>query len=163
MIDAIIEEFKQAGARFFLTPTNDFEVVAIDLAEILGYSNPEEILNIVSPENIRVRECRVSISGSGRGLRKTRSYIRKQSLTFVTEPGFYEILLRVQHPKAKAFQKWVFEDVLPSIRKTGSYEEKHLTALERAERYLEYLMAMDENRRRLEALLVQPDAITVDY
>jgi prophage antirepressor-like protein len=43
--------------------------------------------------------------------------------TFVTlyEPGLYALIARSESPKAVPFQKWVYEEVLPSIRKTGSY------------------------------------------
>ena len=44
-----------------------------------------------------------------------------QSVTFVTEPGMYEVVLRSESAKAKPFRKWVCGDVLPSIRKSGGY------------------------------------------
>ena len=39
----------------------------------------------------------------------------------ITEPGLYELILSSKLEKAKEFRNWVFSDVLPSIRKTGSY------------------------------------------
>lgn len=44
-----------------------------------------------------------------------------QSMVYVTESGMYDVVLRSDSPKAKPFKKWVTGDVLPSIRKTGSY------------------------------------------
>lgn len=44
-----------------------------------------------------------------------------QQITFVTEPGMYEVLLRSDSDKAKPFRKWVCGEVLPSIRKSGGY------------------------------------------
>lgn len=46
---------------------------------------------------------------------------RNQHLTFVTESGMYDVVLRSDSPQAKPFRKWVTKDVLPTIRKTGSY------------------------------------------
>lgn len=46
----------------------------------------------------------------------------KQNMLTVTEPGLYRLIFRSDKPKAKKFQKWVFSDVLPEIRKTGRYE-----------------------------------------
>ncbi len=45
----------------------------------------------------------------------------EQKLVFVTEPGLYKVLIRSRKKAAEKFQEWVCEDVLPSIRKTGSY------------------------------------------
>lgn len=44
-----------------------------------------------------------------------------QSVTFVSEPGMYEVVLRSDSAKAKPFRKWVCGEVLPSIRKSGGY------------------------------------------
>lgn len=41
--------------------------------------------------------------------------------TFVTESGFYEVILFSNSPKVKPFRRWVTKEVLPSIRKTGQY------------------------------------------
>ncbi|NES70682.1 MAG: Bro-N domain-containing protein, partial [Okeania sp. SIO2D1] len=44
-----------------------------------------------------------------------------QDLTTLFEPGLYYLIARSDSPKAISFQKWVFEEVLPSIRRTGGY------------------------------------------
>ncbi|NBP73280.1 MAG: hypothetical protein EBU57_09020, partial [Alphaproteobacteria bacterium] len=41
------------------------------------------------------------------------------NLLFVSEAGFYDVLLRSRKPEAKPFRHWVTKDVLPSIRKNG--------------------------------------------
>lgn len=46
---------------------------------------------------------------------------RTQQATFITEPQLYFVLMRSDKPKAKPFRQWVVNDVLPQIRKTGSY------------------------------------------
>ena len=46
---------------------------------------------------------------------------RKQNALFVNEDGLYDVILDSRKPEAKAFRKWVTSEVLPSIRKTGSY------------------------------------------
>ncbi|HGJ5856280.1 Bro-N domain-containing protein [Arsenophonus nasoniae] len=46
----------------------------------------------------------------------------KQQITFVNEPNLYRVIFRSNKPEAKQFQDWVFNEVLPSIRKTGKYE-----------------------------------------
>lgn len=39
----------------------------------------------------------------------------------VSEPGFYKLVMKSRKPEAKAFQRWVTHEVLPSIRKQGAY------------------------------------------
>ena len=46
---------------------------------------------------------------------------RTQQATIVSEPGMYEVVIRSDKPEAVAFRRWVTSEVLPSIRKTGSY------------------------------------------
>ena len=41
--------------------------------------------------------------------------------TLISESGLYKLILRSDKPQARAFQDWVTRDVLPTIRKTGSY------------------------------------------
>ncbi|WP_440863609.1 BRO-N domain-containing protein [Symbiopectobacterium purcellii] len=45
----------------------------------------------------------------------------EQQLVYVNEPNLYRIIFRSNKPEAKQFQNWVFDDVLPTIRKTGKY------------------------------------------
>ena len=49
---------------------------------------------------------------------------RVQSLVFVSESGLYDLIMQSRKPEAKAFKRWVTHEVLPSIRKTGSYSVK---------------------------------------
>lgn len=44
-----------------------------------------------------------------------------QDVTVINESGLYNVILRSDKPEAKPFRKWVTSEVLPSIRKTGSY------------------------------------------
>lgn len=56
-----------------------------------------------------------------------------QVFTFVNEDGLYDVILDSRKPKAKAFRKWVTSEVLPSIRKTGSYSVNNLSRKELAQ------------------------------
>jgi prophage antirepressor-like protein len=46
---------------------------------------------------------------------------QSREMLFVSESGLYSLIMRSRKPIAKPFQKWVTKEVLPSIRKTGSY------------------------------------------
>ena len=62
----------------------------------------------------------------------TDSLGREQNANFVTEDGFYDVVLDSRKPQAREFRKWVTSEVLPSIRKTGSYSTAafHIKQLE---------------------------------
>ena len=51
----------------------------------------------------------------------TDSMGRERQANFVNEDGLYDVILDSRKPQAKAFRKWITSEVLPSIRKTGSY------------------------------------------
>jgi prophage antirepressor-like protein len=46
---------------------------------------------------------------------------RVQQANFINEDGLYDVILDSRKPEAKMFRKWITSEVLPSIRKTGSY------------------------------------------
>ncbi|WP_140917566.1 phage antirepressor KilAC domain-containing protein [Mycobacterium tuberculosis] len=51
-----------------------------------------------------------------------------QTMVVVTEAGMYSLVLRSRKPEAKAFKRWLTHEVLPAIRKTGSYSvQRELT------------------------------------
>lgn len=76
----------------------------------------------------------VGITDTGRDLGKRTFPQLKSSLTngyggldqgrrlsIINESGLYSLILRSRKPAAKAFKRWVTHDVLPSIRRTGTY------------------------------------------
>lgn len=82
--------------------------VLVDLCSVLHLSNPGQV-----------------VSRLGDGV--TSSYPiadslgRIQDTTIVSESGMYRVVLRSDKPEALAFQAWITEEVLPSIREKGSY------------------------------------------
>ena len=88
----------------------------------------------------------------------TDSLGREQETTIVNESGLYNVILRSDKPEAKPFRKWVTSEVLPSIRKTGSYNQKPLSSVE--------MFAMQaqinlEQERRLAAVENRQDELTL--
>lgn len=67
-----------------------------------------------------------------------------KEINFVNEDGLYDVILDSRKPEAKAFRKWVTSEVLPSIRKTGSYS---IQSLSRKELALMVIQAEEENER----------------
>ena len=47
---------------------------------------------------------------------------RNQEATFISEPNLYRVIFRSNKTEAVKFQDWIFEEVIPQIRKTGGYQ-----------------------------------------
>lgn len=71
----------------------------------------------------------------------------------VDESGLYSLIMGSRKPEAKRFKKWVTGEVLPSIRKTGSYNKPALSTLEIL------TLAMESERGRLLAVEQRDHAI----
>ena len=67
-----------------------------------------------------------------------------QQMYFVNEKNLYRVIMRSDKPQAEPFQDWVCGEVLPSIRKTGSYSIQNLSRKELA---LMVIQAAEENER----------------
>jgi anti-repressor protein len=83
--------------------------VAIDIAKALEISNARDTVNMF-PENEK----------DGVGI--TDAIGREQQTTVISEAGLYRLIFQSRKPEAEKFKTWVVSEVLPSIRKTGSYE-----------------------------------------
>lgn len=93
-----------------------------DIASALGYSNPRDALN---------RHCRGVVKRDGVS-HTTNQYgvITEQvtEMSFIPEGDVYRLIVSSKLPKAQEFEVWLFEIVLPEIRKTGGYiaGEEHM-------------------------------------
>ena len=88
---------------------------AKEVAQILGYKNTEKAIERHVSENHKrtfLLSCQCETHGQVQG----------RWIIFVDEPGFYELVFRSRLPTAKMFREWVFDKVLPSIRKYGYYK-----------------------------------------
>ena len=77
-----------------------------DIASALGYTNPRKA----------VRD-----HTKGGTKRSTPTMSGEQEMTFIPEGDVYRLITHSKLPEAERFEKWVFDEVLPSIRKTGGY------------------------------------------
>lgn len=62
-----------------------------------------------------------------KGMRSTHTPGGLQVLSYVNEPGLYSLVLGSRKPQAKDFKRWITHEVIPSIRKTGSYSALKLS------------------------------------
>ena len=75
-----------------------------------------------------------------------------QQVTFINEDGLYDIVLDSRKPKAKKFRKWITSEVVPSIRKTGSYSVEQPKELSAAESLLQSVQLLVAHERQLAIL-----------
>lgn len=70
-----------------------------------------------------------------------------QQMTFINEPNLYRLIFQSRKATAEQFQNWVFEEVLPSIRKTGGYNyEKEIKQLQQENQNLQIKLDTIEKR-----------------
>lgn len=85
--------------------------VGRDIALALGYSNPSKaVISHIELEDKKTDTLPYSQNGNTSG-----------KLTIINESGMYCLILSSKLPNAKKFKRWVTAEVLPAIRKTGSY------------------------------------------
>lgn len=87
--------------------------VASDVAKALGFANPSDAVN---------RHCKKSIKTPFNVIREGTS--SPVHINLIPESDVYRLIMRSNTSLAEQFQDWVTEEVLPSIRKTGSYSMK---------------------------------------
>ena len=101
----------------------------VDVCNILNIKNSRRVASEMLKED---------------GVRKTYTIDnlnRKQEITIINEPNLYRVIFRSNKKEATIFQNWVFEEVLPSIRKTGSYSTPTPMSVSNAD-WTRYLQAL---------------------
>jgi prophage antirepressor-like protein len=90
---------------------------ASECARILGYSNPRDaILRHCKSAGV-VKHDGVSLTTNQYGI-STEQVVEK---TYITEGNLYRLIIRSKLPAAERFERWIFDEVLPTIRKHGLY------------------------------------------
>ena len=91
-----------------------------DICRALGIQNPTDTANAIKAEFEAPRLNLLPLETAG----------GTQNFTMITEPQLYFVLMRSNKAEAKEFRKWINTEVLPTIRKTGSYTTKPLSQIE---------------------------------
>ncbi|HGJ8359131.1 TPA: Bro-N domain-containing protein [Neisseria gonorrhoeae] len=101
--------FQQNSVRTVADNKGELWFLANDVCEILGYTNPRRTVDL---------HCK------SRGVTKryTPTASGEQEMTYINEPNLYRLIIKSRKPAAEAFEEWVMETVLPTIRKTGGYQ-----------------------------------------
>lgn len=124
--------------------------VAKDVADALGYNQTSDMTRrLDDDEKDKFIESAVITDSVNSG---DYGYLKTEPLTIINESGLYSAILGSKKQEAKAFKKWVTSEVLPSIRKTGSYLSKDKIPQTYGEALLEYAKTVCELEKKEVAL-----------
>ncbi|HHW9620765.1 TPA: BRO family protein [Staphylococcus aureus] len=108
-----------------------------DVADILGYTNSRKTLSDHVDEEDKLTS-RIVTSGQNR------------NVTIINESGLYSLIFSSKLENAKRFKRWVASEVLPSLRRTGTYQTKPLTTSEQIQLIAQGNTELDERVTKIE-------------
>lgn len=89
-----------------------------DVCDVLGYANSRDTLaKHCRTPGVAKRDMGVVTGYKADG----KPAIQQVSVTFINEGNLYRLIIKSRKPEAERFESWVCDEVLPTIRKTGSY------------------------------------------
>ncbi len=107
--DVQLFESAEFGSVRIIQEGDSFLFCGKDVAAALGYSNTKKAVN----DHCKGVTKRYLLTAGGR-----------QEAAFIPEGDLYRLVAHSKLPSAKKFERWVFDEVLPLIRKTGCYSLK---------------------------------------
>lgn len=135
----VIQDIKvfncELGSIRVIIDNNEPLFVARDLCQVLEYKNGRETINRLFPKG--VAKYYTPTNGGN------------QLLSYLTESQMYKLIMRSNAKNAEAFQDWVCNEILPSIRKTGAYSIQQQLPKTYGEALLEAGRLAIENERLL--------------
>lgn len=140
-----MEIFKFEGADVRVAESNDqVWFVGKDVAKVLGYKDTVNALKAHVDEEDKKGGWQITTpSGT-------------QPMTIINESGLYSLVLSSKLPTAKKFKHWITSEVLPAIRKHGSYSAQQAESVDLPRKPVDILrltvQALDEQNERLDKL-----------
>ncbi|HDF0943748.1 TPA: ORF6C domain-containing protein [Staphylococcus aureus] len=116
---------------------NEPYFVGKDIADILGYANGRDALSKhVDAEDKLTSQ--IATAGQNR------------NVTIINESGLYSLIFSSKLENAKRFKRWVTSEVLPTLRRTGTYQTKPLTTSEQIQLIAQGNTELDERVTKIE-------------
>lgn len=106
--------------------------VGKDVAEVLAYKEPNKAISRHVDEDDRTKHPITDNLG------------RTQETYIINESGLYSLILSSKLPRAKEFKRWVTSEVLPTIRKHGSYVAPTQTAVSTEDAFIQLFQTQKE-------------------
>ena len=101
--------------KFYHNEFGELEVLTIEDKYYFPAVECATILNYANPHNAILRHCKGSLK------RGALTPGGTQSVKYIPEGDLYRLIIRSKLSSAQRFESWVFDEVLPSIRKHGAY------------------------------------------
>ena len=155
----IFSNSKFGQLRVALNEKGETVFCLADVCKALGIVEPSRVKERLDSGNLH------AVKVTTKGKNQHGEFTRITTMTYIGEPNLYRCIFQSNKKEAKEFQDWVFNEVLPQIRKTGGYipvceedDEKTLLAkalnimqrtLEEKDRLIEEQRPMAELGRRV--------------
>lgn len=123
--------FNDTSIRMALDDQKNVWFVADDICKLLGYKNTTKAI----ADHCRKVYDSKDLDGTNELAKKITVDLgdRKRAMIAISEPDLYRLIMRSNMPEARNFERWVVEDVLPQIRKTGKYAVRRKIQFENPE------------------------------
>jgi len=145
-MEVIPYDFSGKTVRILTDDKGDFWWIASEVCCVLGLSN--------------VTMALLALDSDEKSINKTD--VGNKSRRLINEPGLYSLIIRSNKKRAKKFKRWITHDILPTIRKAGSYSIKSLVPKNYKEA-VKHLLAQIEKTEKVETankkLLPKADAL----
>lgn len=108
------------------------------------------LADVCRPLGLLASDVRKRLKSEGMDTIQTLTNRGTQKMLFVNEGNLYRAIFQSKKPEAERFTDWVTEEVLPSIRKTGRYESRPMTAAEQLAAQANLLVELERRTAAME-------------
>lgn len=123
---------------------------AKDVCNILGYANSRKaISDHCKTEGVTIRYIGVVTGKKTDG----SAAIQNVEMTFINEGNLYRLIIKSNKPEAEPFESWVCDEVLPAIRKTGSYQMAGALVTDNTADFIQLMREMAQTQKQTLDLL----------
>jgi prophage antirepressor-like protein len=131
-------------------PEHDLLFVAKQVADAAGLKNSSQVISQFakrgagnSEKFLRAEDVYINYIDAAKHLVDNTGRALSPITYLMTEPQVYKLLMRGHAPQSEPFRKWVTEEVLPTIRKTGRYDIAESDTAEAKQFSSEFAMLAD--------------------
>lgn len=151
--------FNDTAIRTAIDSEKNVWFVADDIVKVLGYT--KDTATVVKKHCNKVYDSK-DLDGTNELARKIMVDTKggKQAMIAISEGDMYRLIMRSTMPEARNFEKWVVEDVLPQIRKTGKYAVKRKITMSTPEAQAKYEAAKAALSEQCELFTNEVQSIT---
>lgn len=145
----IFQNAQFGNVRVAMNESNEPLFCLADVCKAVELTNPSSVKGRLDSDEMQLIDLHA--------LNSKEAIAGNSFATFITESGFYEVLLFSSSKSVKPFRKWVTRDIMPSIRKHGAYMTGETLAkmLQNPDSLIELLTALKSEQERNATLSIQ--------